>query len=97
MKILFFAFSTFFFANLTIAQTEKKAAVLIIPTNQERYQIDYELKDYVFIDGDSSILNQLNLDNYEQYRFLNENNEIFITAINQTLVLYPIINPNKGF
>lgn len=79
------------------SQLDKKSTPKLIPTNQERYKIDFELKNYVFIDGDSSILNQLKISDYESFRLLDENKEIFIPTINQTLILYPLNNPNKEF
>ncbi len=40
----------------------------IFPDNIDRYKVDYELKDYTFENGDSTILLQLDLESVEPLR-----------------------------
>lgn len=79
------------------SQTDKYKKDIYIITMQDRYEYDYKLKDYNFIDGDSTILDLINIDLYEPQRHLTENVEIFLPVINQTLILFPMNNPRKGF
>lgn len=51
-----------------IDQTSKYNPQLAPPSNTERYGVDYILKDYVFTDGDSSVIELLDLDFLEQFR-----------------------------
>lgn len=88
--VLLFSFNGF-------SQTDKYKKEIVILSMQDRYDYDYKLKDYVFVDGDSSILDLINIDQYEPQRHQTENVEIFLPNINQTLILYPMINPRKGF
>ncbi len=39
-----------------------------VPSNIERYKVDYEVVNYTFIDGDSTILEQIDLNFLEQFR-----------------------------
>jgi hypothetical protein len=70
------------------SQTQKQAIPISIKTNQQRYKVDYELKDYVFINGDSSLLNSINIDAIEYQRAQSSDIEIFNSDINQIIVLY---------
>lgn len=67
-----------------------------VPTNIERYKIDYELVDEIHLTEDSLILNQLNLENAENFRL---ENEIFIHRDENThlkIRLYPINHRTKN-
>ncbi len=66
----------------------------IEPTNIERYKVDYELKDYNFINGDSTILMQLNLKEIESFRNISGNENIEIKDPNTGLII--ILYPNKN-
>lgn len=57
-------------------------------SNIERYQLDYELKDFVFVDGDSTILNAINLDAIEQVRLQGDDIEVFDYENDVTIILY---------
>lgn len=58
------------------------------PTNQERYGIDYQLKDYPFIDGDSTILNLIDLSYLEEFRTEDQDVEIIDPYTGLTVILY---------
>ncbi len=73
---------------LGFSQTQRQAIPLPIKNNQERYKIEYELKDYVFINGDSTILNSINIEAIEYQRVQSTDIEIFNSDINQIIVLY---------
>jgi hypothetical protein len=77
-------------SSLSFGQTERKMTPVHSPSNIERYQDDYELKNYTFVDGDSSILNSIQLDEYESLRQMDQNIEIDLTDLNQTLILYSV-------
>lgn len=79
-----------FWGSFAFGQTERKMTPVHSPSNIERYQDDYELKNYTFVDGDSSILNSIQLDEYESLRQMDQNIEIDLTDLNQTLILYSV-------
>ena len=56
--------------------------------NIDRYNLDYELVDYTFVNGDSSILNELNITGTFHARLLNE--DLLLTDIehNVKILLY---------
>jgi hypothetical protein len=56
--------------------------------NIQRYNLDYELVDYTFVNGDSSILNELNITGTFHARLLNE--DLLLTDIehNVKILLY---------
>ena len=72
------------------SQTQRQAIPLPTKNNQERYKIEYELKDYVFINGDSTILNSINIEAIEYQRVQSTDIEIFNSDINQIIVLYSL-------
>lgn len=84
-------------SSLSFGQTDRKMTQVHIPTNIQRYQDDYELKNYTFVDGDSSILNSIQLDEYESLRQMDQNIEIDIAlnGIPQKLIIYAIRNVRK--
>lgn len=51
-----------------VIKTTERTAPISKPTQTERYGVDYELVDYVFVNADSSILEDLNLDYLESFR-----------------------------
>lgn len=92
-----YLFIPLLWSSVSFGQTERKMTPIHIPTNIERYQLDYELKDYTFVEGDSSILNSIDLDEYESMRQMNQNIEVQIVLNNtpQNLIIYAIINLRK--
>ena len=62
--------------------------IATLPPNQsniERYNIDYALKDYIFQNGDSTILNSLDLEYLEHYRL--PDSDIDVTEPNTGLTV----------
>ncbi len=59
-------------------------------SNISRYSIDYELKDQLFVDGDSSILNLINLEQYENLRLQSEDVEILDASTEKIIILFSI-------
>jgi len=57
-------------------------------SNIERYGLDYEVLNYDF-QGDSTILNQINLADLDQYRREDGKNKAFDENTGLTVVLYP--------
>ncbi len=51
-----------------ISQTARYHTPFHAPSNTDRYGVDYELKDYTFVDGDSSVLELLDLDAIDHLR-----------------------------
>ena len=83
LSILLLNFSSFSQSNTS------KYAVPITPlTPVERYGVDYELKDHVFTNGDSTVLNLIDLTTFEDQRSQTENVEIIDTATGLTIVLF---------
>lgn len=55
-------------------------------SNQQRYGIDYELVDYTFVGGDSSILDLLDLNSMEYMRH-DEFDQVYRDQTNHVMVL----------
>ena len=66
-----YLFIPLLWSSVSFGQTERKMTPIHIPTNIERYQLDYELKDYTFVNGDSSILTLIKMEQYEHLRLKN--------------------------
>lgn len=72
----------------TLSTTERTQQDISISDPVERYQKDYELKNYVF-NGDSTILYKLNLDHLESYRQASAKVEVEDPYTNLIVILYP--------
>lgn len=90
MRYLYLICPALLWSSVSIGQTQRKMTPVRIPTNIQRYKDDYELKKYDFEDGDSSILNSIDLKQYESFRQLNENVEIELNFMHRTLILYSV-------
>tara|TARA_B110000285_G_C14614087_1_gene376169 strand:+ start:70 stop:348 length:279 start_codon:yes stop_codon:yes gene_type:complete len=53
---------------MTLDSKAKKSTLIETPTNHERYGYDYVLTNYTFINGDSTILFKLNIEDLEILR-----------------------------
>ena len=60
----------------------------IVVSNIDRYGVEYILKNYSFPPGDSTILNQLDLEAAETHRSMTENIEHFDVVTGLTLILF---------
>ncbi len=79
----------FFFTGLHAQESTSRIVIPVeYPTNIERYGIDYELKDYSFQNGDSTILNTINLDHYDHLRNPNHYVEVLDPSTGLTIILY---------
>lgn len=58
------------------------------PTNLERYGIDYQLKDYPFLNGDSTVLESIDLSYLEEFRVEDQDVEIIDPSSGLTVILY---------
>ncbi len=85
LLLLFILFSSLGFTQNI---SSRYAVPITPPTPMERYGIDYELKDYIFINGDSTVLNQLDLNSIEQYRSMSEDVEIIDSNTGLTIILF---------
>lgn len=56
--------------------------------NIQRYHLDYELVDYTFVNGDSSILNELNIVGTFHARLLNQDRILTDIQHNVKILLY---------
>lgn len=72
----------------TIDQNDRTVKEIDPPNNIERYGIDYELKDYVFNLGDSSILNTIDLNALEQFRNSDSDIEVTDPSTGLTVILF---------
>lgn len=59
-----------------------------IPSNVERYNVDYTLKNYVFVNGDSTILEQIDLASIEHLRSATENVELLDNNTGEIIILF---------
>ena len=85
-----YLFISLLWSSVSFGQTERKMTPIHIPTNIERYQDDYELKNYNFVEGDSSILNSIDLDEYESMRQMNHDVEVELEELQVVLILYSV-------
>ena len=85
-----YLFIPLLWSSVSFGQTERKMTPIHIPTNIERYQVDYELKDYTFVNGDSSILTLINLEQYEHLRLQNQDVEISDDSTEKIIILFSI-------
>ena len=90
MKIstLFTLFILLSFSSFSQSNTSRYAVPITPLTPVERYGVDYELKDHVFTNGDSTVLNLIDLTTFEDQRSQTENVEIIDTATGLTIVLF---------
>lgn len=99
MKLLLYSFLLLGFtanaqapANTTwyTIQTKERYMPITTKTQTERYGVDYELVDYVFENGDSTILEQLNLDHLESLRETTRSVIVIDKALDVKVKLYAI-------
>lgn len=90
MKLLLLTsiISISFLCTSQVDYTSKMVTPVHTPTNIERYGVDYELKNYTFTSEDSTILNQLDLKQFEEFRNPSENIEINDPSSGLTIILF---------
>lgn len=57
-------------------------------SNISRYDVDYALKDYIFVNGDSTILESIDLSLIENQRLNNEDVEVIDPTTGLTIILF---------
>lgn len=82
-----------FLGVVSLAQQTHDASSRIAPqispvSNVERYGVDYALKNYVFQDGDSTVLEQINLDALEHHRNPSQDIEVLDQTTGLIVILY---------
>lgn len=80
--------SIFSVVNLANGQTSKMMVAPIEINHASHYKVDYELKNYTFINGDSTLLNAINFDEIEAYRTELTDVEINYPSINEVIIIY---------
>lgn len=70
------------------SSTSRIATPIPPQSNIERYGIDYEVKNYVFQNGDSTILNSIDLNYLEQFRLENSDAEVVDQTTGLVILLY---------
>lgn len=71
------------FAQQTETPTSREVQPVVLKSNIERYNVDYKIINYTCVNGDSTILNHINLDELESHRSTTEDVQV--------------IDPNTGF
>jgi hypothetical protein len=71
------------FGQQTLNSTSKQLTPIEYPTNIERYNVDYKLVDTTVLNGNWQLVNQINLENLEQFR--------------STSIDVIVSDPNSGF
>ena len=79
-------FLTLFGYSQNYMPTQKQSSQK--PSIYSLYAVEFELKNYVFINEDSTILNSINLEDYSSLRDGALDLEFYHAGIDQTLVLY---------
>ena len=90
MRLIFISLTLLAF-NFCGAQTsafESSKSTIDRNDNIARYRVDYQLKEYSFTEGDSTILNQLNLASFESLRHDVNDVEIQDEATGLIIILY---------
>jgi hypothetical protein len=90
MRYLHLILPALFWSFCSIGQTQKQMTPDLKLSNISRYSIDYELKNQIFLDGDSSILNLINLEQYENLRLQSEDIEIVDASTEKIIILFSI-------
>ena len=73
ISFIFVCISVLGFAQEQETPTSREVQLAVSFSNIERYNVDYKILNYSFMNGDSTILNQINLDELEAYRSPTEN------------------------
>lgn len=89
--ILFLTVSSAFSQNTST----RYATTPLPPTNTERYNSDYLLKDYAFVNGDSTILEQIDLAAIEHLRSDSENIEVLDANTGLVVILFHQKSPSS--
>jgi hypothetical protein len=66
----------------------RSMTVLELPSQTERYGVDYELKDYTFVNGDSTVLEMLNLSVLEESRSEDHDVEVIDPSTGLVVILF---------
>lgn len=85
--VLFLASTAFGQLSQEIGTTSKQRFDPVPPSHVDRYGIDYIVKHYDF-NGDSTILESIDLENMEQYRQLDSDIELIDANTGLTVVLF---------
>lgn len=89
MKIILTVLSAnFIFVGWGQASTDRYVTPIDIPTNIERYNIDYKLVDESVLVSDSLILNQIDLDSLDALRFEEHSVTVHDNATNLDVILF---------
>ena len=87
--LLFVSMAYIGIAQLPPMDTKSRNVVeYYTPTHTERYGVDYELTDYTFTNGDSLVLEKLNLSALEEYRQQDQNVQVVCPYTLLTVTLY---------
>ncbi len=90
MKALLILF-LFLTLNINAQNSSQKAFVAApIVTNSQRYEKDFEIKNWNGIIQDSVKLNKIKLDNYESLRDKATDKEVFDTGTQLVVILYSV-------
>jgi len=65
-------------------------------TNIQKYELDYELIDYVFVNGDSSILNDLNINGFTSSRLYSDDLEVTDLEHGVKVLIYSELRSNEA-
>ena len=90
MRYSFLILPALLWSFCSFGQTQKRMTSDLKLSNISRYSIDYELKNQLFVDGDSSILNLINLEQYEYLREQSQDIEIFDESTEKIVILFSI-------
>lgn len=85
LTTLFLIFNIYAFGQTHLSRIAQQPE---IPSNIERYESDYKLKDYTFVNGDSSILESINLEYLEQFRSTEHNIEVIDPNTGLSVILF---------
>ncbi len=87
-KILLFGICLLITGFSFSQQTSKKMMPVTPLSGIERYKIDYELVNYTFVDGDSSVLNLIDLEHFDVVRKENQDIEITDSVTGLKVLIY---------
>ncbi|MFT6921860.1 MAG: hypothetical protein ACJA1C_000858 [Crocinitomicaceae bacterium] len=89
LALLFFSISLLGYSQLEgLSPNTRYRAPIQTPNNVERYGIDYELKDYIFSEADSTFINQIDLNALDHLRAQDSDIEVTDPGTGLIVILY---------
>lgn len=85
----FILFLALFICGISFSQTSKiEKTPPTTFTNNDLYNVSFVIKNYVYSSEDINLINSINLTSYEGLRKMNDDVEVFVPAVQKTIILF---------